>query len=80
MIGLEITQGVADIISRSRRFRDFGRSKIDVPLVFRAKVDDVWTADPLRLFLDLRQDPRRGREQADRHARRSSAFEQAPSQ
>jgi len=38
----------------------------DAPLVFRTKVDDVWTADPFRLFLDLRQDPRRGREQADR--------------
>ena len=38
----------------------------DAPLAFRTKVDDVWTANPFRLFLDLRQDPRRGREQADR--------------
>ena len=38
----------------------------DAPLAFRQKVDDVWTANPFRLFLDLRQDPRRGREQADR--------------
>jgi hypothetical protein len=38
----------------------------DSPLVFRNKVDDVWTANPFRLFLDLRKDPRRGREQADR--------------
>jgi Holliday junction resolvase len=38
----------------------------DGPLAFRTKVDDVWTANPFRLFLDLRQDPRRGREQADR--------------
>jgi hypothetical protein len=38
----------------------------DAPLAFRKKVDDVWTANPFRLFLDLRQDPRRGREQADR--------------
>jgi hypothetical protein len=37
----------------------------DAPLAFRTKVDDVWTADPFRLFLDLRRDPRRGREQAD---------------
>ena len=37
----------------------------DAPLVFRAKVNDVWTANPFRLFHDLRQDPRRGREQAD---------------
>ncbi len=38
----------------------------DTPLVLRQKVGDVWTANPFRLFLDLRQDPRRGREQADR--------------
>lgn len=38
----------------------------NAPLVFRQKADDVWTANPFRLFFDLRQDPRRGREQADR--------------
>lgn len=38
----------------------------DAPLAFRAKVDGVWTADPIRLFHDLRQNPLRGREQADR--------------
>jgi hypothetical protein len=38
----------------------------DAPLAFRTKVDDVWTVDRFRLFYDLRQDPRRGREQADR--------------
>jgi hypothetical protein len=38
----------------------------DAPLAFRTKVDDIWTADPFRLFHDLRQDPQRGREQADR--------------
>lgn len=38
----------------------------DAPLAFRTQVDEVWTANPFRLFLDLRQDPRRGREQADR--------------
>lgn len=42
------------------------QAKSDAPLAFRAKVDNVWTANPFRLFLDLRQDPRRGREQADR--------------
>ncbi len=42
------------------------QAKGDAPLAFRTKVDDVWTANPFRLFLDLRQDPRRGREQADR--------------
>jgi len=38
----------------------------DEPLVFREKVADIWTANPFRLFFDLRNDPRRGREQADR--------------
>jgi hypothetical protein len=38
----------------------------DAPLAFRQKVDDVWTVNPFRLFFDLRRDPRRGREQADR--------------
>jgi hypothetical protein len=28
-------------------------------------VNDVWVANPFRLFVDLRRDPRRGREQAD---------------
>jgi hypothetical protein len=38
----------------------------DAPLAFRQEVEKVWTANPFRLFYDLRQDPRRGREQADR--------------
>ena len=38
----------------------------DEPLVFREKVDGIWTANRFRLFFDLRHDPRRGREQADR--------------
>jgi hypothetical protein len=38
----------------------------DAPLAFHQKVKDVWTVNPFRLFYDLRQDPRRGREQADR--------------
>ena len=37
----------------------------NAPLVFREKADGVWTANPFRLFFDLRQDPRRGREQAE---------------
>jgi hypothetical protein len=44
----------------------FRQTARDAPLVFRQKVDDVWTVNPFRLFYDLRQDPRRGREQADR--------------
>lgn len=38
----------------------------DTPLAFRRKLDGVWTANAFRLFFDLRNDPRRGREQADR--------------
>lgn len=37
----------------------------DAPLAFRTKVDGIWSANPFRLFHDLRQAPRRGREQAD---------------
>jgi hypothetical protein len=46
----------------------------DTPLAFRRKIDDVWTANPFRLFLDLRQDPRRGREQADRLRQETIGF------
>lgn len=42
------------------------QAKDDTPLAFRQKVEDVWTVNSFRLFYDLRQDPRRGREQADR--------------
>lgn len=41
------------------------QAKDDAPLLFRRKVNDVWVANPFRLFVDLRRDPRRGREQAD---------------
>lgn len=38
----------------------------DEALAFRKRVDDIWLANPFRIFLDLHRDPRRGREQADR--------------
>ena len=41
------------------------QAKDDTPLLFRRKANDVWVANPFRLFADLRRDPRRGREQAD---------------
>jgi hypothetical protein len=44
----------------------FRQAANDTPLVFRSKIENVWTADPFRLFLDLRREPRRGREQAGR--------------
>lgn len=42
------------------------QAPMDAPLAFRQKVDGVWTVNPFRLFYDLRQNPQRGREQADR--------------
>ncbi|OBI49592.1 hypothetical protein A5707_16620 [Mycobacterium kyorinense] len=38
----------------------------DTPLVFHITVEQISTVNPFRLYFDLRQDPRRGREQADR--------------
>jgi hypothetical protein len=38
----------------------------DAPLVFRTEVEKVWTVNRFRLYFDLMQDPRRGREQAAR--------------
>lgn len=37
----------------------------DGPLMFRTREDGVWTANVFRLYVDLRRDPRRGREQSD---------------
>ena len=44
----------------------FAQARDDVPLVYRRKVDDFWSVNLFRLFYDLRRDPRRGREQAQR--------------
>jgi hypothetical protein len=43
----------------------FLQSKDDTPLAFREQVESVWVANRMRLYADLRRDPRRGREQAD---------------
>jgi len=45
------------------------QAKDDAPLAFREQIDGLWTVNRFRLYADLRQDPRRGREQAD-HLRR----------
>ena len=37
----------------------------DEPLAFRSRVDGIWAVNPFRLFYDLRNDPRRGHEQAE---------------
>ena len=42
------------------------QARDDAPLVFRRKVDDFWSVNVFRLFYDLRRDPRRGHEQAQR--------------
>jgi len=43
----------------------FVQANGDEPLAFRRKVDRIWTVNPFRLFYDLRNDPRRGHEQAE---------------
>lgn len=53
----EVTEG-HNVIFRS--------AKDDAPLAFRKRRDGAWLANTLRVFLDLRADPRRGREQGDR--------------
>ncbi|MCV7216227.1 hypothetical protein H7J51_13140 [Mycobacterium crocinum] len=57
-IGAEVVQEGHNILLR--------QEADDYPLVFRTLIDDVWTVNKFRLYLDLRKDPRRGREQADR--------------
>ncbi|MGH9890852.1 MAG: hypothetical protein ACREA0_02470 [bacterium] len=47
----------------------FLQAKDDAPLAFREKADGLWMANRFRLYADLLNDPRRGREQAD-HLRR----------
>ncbi len=43
----------------------FLQAKDDTPLAFREQVENLWVANRMRLYADLRRDPRRGREQAD---------------
>jgi hypothetical protein len=47
----------------------FLQAKDDTPLAFRERADGLNVVNRFRLYADLRQDPRRGREQAD-HLRR----------
>ncbi|MBI4499911.1 MAG: hypothetical protein HY700_02000 [Gemmatimonadetes bacterium] len=47
----------------------FLQGKDNAPLAFREEVKRVWVANRFRVYVDLRQDPRRGREQAE-HLRR----------
>jgi hypothetical protein len=43
----------------------FAQTNGDEPLAFRHDVEGITTVNPFRLFYDLRNDPRRGREQAE---------------
>ena len=43
----------------------FVQANGDEPLAFRRQVESTWIVNPVRLFSDLRRDPRRGREQAE---------------
>lgn len=43
----------------------FLQTKSNAPLEHRQRVHDVWITGSIRLYLDLRNDPRRGAEQAD---------------
>ena len=43
----------------------FLQARDDTPLSFREQADGLWVASRFRLYADLRQAPRRGREQAD---------------
>ena len=43
----------------------FLQERDEGPLAFRVRDAGVWTANLFRLYVDLRRDPRRGREQSD---------------
>lgn len=43
----------------------FLQAKDDAPLMFREEARGLWVVNRFRLYVDLRRDPRRGREQAD---------------
>ncbi len=43
----------------------FVQANGDEPLAFRRQVDGIWAVNSFRLFYDLRNDPRRGHEQAE---------------
>lgn len=47
----------------------FLQDRADTPLLFRENVNDRWLANRFQIYVDLRRDPRRGKEQAD-HLRR----------
>lgn len=49
----------------------FLQERNDAPLAFRTRIDDVWTANRFRLYVDLLRNPQRGREQAE-HLRRET--------
>lgn len=49
----------------------FLQERNDAPLTFRTRIDEVWTTNIFRLYVDLLRDPQRGHEQAE-HLRRET--------
>jgi hypothetical protein len=55
--GVEVVDTGANLV--------FAQANGDEPLAFRRQVERSWIVNAVRLFADLRHDPRRGREQAE---------------
>lgn len=63
--GEELLRGAgADPVTQGQNVV-FLQEKDDLPLAFREQTTGGWVANRFRLYVDLRRDPRRGREQAD---------------
>jgi hypothetical protein len=43
----------------------FLQERGDTPLRFRTRVKSLWLANRFQIYVDLRRDPRRGKEQAE---------------
>lgn len=68
LTGTDLLSGArADPVSEGQNIV-FLQAKDDLPLAFRGR-QEAWVVNRFRLYVDLRRDPRRGREQAD-HLRR----------
>ena len=52
----------------------FRRSDNDAGLAFRQQYGEMWIVNRFRLYVDLLDDPRRGREQADNLRREVIGF------
>lgn len=57
LLGREVDEGHNLVVLQERD---------DSPLAFRDRHREVWLTNPVRLYVDLRRSPMRGREQAER--------------